>query len=157
MIYSVFAGAGKTSLAKKYPEKIVDAESSYFQWLDNDKTKTETNKGQLAQKNPLWPQNYIEYIIEQSQSKNVLIAAQPIVLDILDKKQIEYVTVSPSANQKQEYINRYIERGNQESFINLMSNNFELFINSMSSRNNKQHIELKKDEFLSTIFKPNML
>lgn len=68
MIYSAFPGTGKTFASSKNTS-IIDAESSNFQWLDAAGDTNETTKGALKIKNPAWPQNYIEYIIEKSKKQ----------------------------------------------------------------------------------------
>lgn len=150
MIYSAFPGTGKTFASSKNAS-IIDAESSNFQWLDAAGDTNETTKGALKIKNPAWPQNYIEYIIEKSKNNTVLIASQPAVLDALDDANIAYTTVAPSISDKQTYLQRYAKRGNNESFINLMSKNFDNFIKDLNSHVNAQHITLKPTEFLIDI------
>lgn len=150
MIYSAFPGTGKTFASSKNTS-IIDAESSNFQWLDAAGDTNETTKGALKIKNPAWPQNYIEYIIEKSKNNTVLIASQPAVLNALDEANVTYTTVAPLASDKQIYLQRYKKRGNNESFINMMSKNFNNFIEDLHSHTKAHHVTLKTTEYLIDI------
>lgn len=156
MIYSVFPGSGKTTVAKKYPQIVYDAESSNFQWLDSKQNTSEQTKGVLKEKNPEWPQNYINFIKQHTENHIVLIAAQPAILNKLDDLHIQYMTVAPTTDQKQIYIDRYKSRGNNEKFIKLMFDNFDQFIFDMKSHKNAKHVSLKKDQYLSSLFQANI-
>lgn len=150
MIYSAFPGTGKTFASSK-STTIIDAESSNFQWLDATGGTNESTKGTLKIKNPDWPQNYIEYIIEKSKTNTVLIASQPAVLNALDNANVAYTTVAPLSSDKQIYLQRYKKRGNNESFISLMSDNFDNFIKDLHSHTKAHHITLKTTEYLVDI------
>lgn len=150
MIYSAFPGTGKTFAANQHAT-VIDAESSNFQWLDANGGTNEDQKGNLTKKNPNWPENYVNYIIEKSQNNDVLIASQPIVLDLLDQKNINYSTVSPSPQDKSIYLNRYEKRGNKQTFIDLMSKNFDSFIEQLNKRSAVNHITLKNNQYLNDI------
>ncbi len=150
MIYAAFPGTGKT-FATKNNTDLVDAESSNFQWLDATGGTNESAKGNLKQKNPEWPQNYIDFIITQSKTHDVLTACHPIVLDALDEANVPYATVAPSPDEKDEYLQRYENRGNNELFLDLMNKNFEKFIEDMHSHQNAMHIILKKGQYITNL------
>lgn len=150
MIYSAFPGTGKTFASSK-DASIIDAESSNFQWLDATGGTNESSKGALKTKNPEWPQNYINYIIEKSKNNTVLIASQPVVLNALDEANVAYTTVAPLVSDKQTYLQRYEKRGNNELFVNLMSKNFDNFIEDLHSHTKAHHITLKTTEYLIDI------
>ena len=65
---------------------------------------------------------------------------------------IEYTIVLPSLDMKEEMINRYLSRGNQESFVNLLKTNYEKFVEDLSIDSNEK-IVLKHGEYLSDIVK----
>lgn len=154
MIYSGFAGIGKT-YATTHSKNTIDLESSQYQWLHAKNKSIESNKSQYSTKNPKWPKNYIEAIIEaNTQGQNVLISAQPEVLELLAENNIEFITVTPDIKDKNFYIQRYINRGNPSKFIEIMSKNFETFITDMdNNKNAKKHIKLKHNSFLNDILK----
>lgn len=153
MIYSGFAGVGKTYAAETHPD-IVDLESSQYQWV-NAKTKTiEANKSQYSAKNPAWPGNYVDDIVKTAKSgKHVLISAQPELLEVLAKNDIPFITVTPDVGDKEAYIQRYIDRGNPKKFIDMMTNHFEEYIDDMDKNFDAiAHIKLHRFAFISSIF-----
>lgn len=137
-VYSVFAGLGKTTLAKQN-DSFIDLESSDFQWIGKSTEKTKEGlKGTDRVFNPKFPENYIQAIKEfLEDGKNVLISAQPKVLDLVEKEKLPLITVYPLNTEKckRELLQRYADRGNPEPFIKLMESNFENFVTDMESRN----------------------
>lgn len=53
---------------------------------------------------------------------------------------------------KEEMINRYLSRGNQENFVNLLKTNYEKFVEDLAMDPNEK-IVLKHGEYLSDIVK----
>ena len=72
IIISGFAGIGKTTISKKYKNRIIDLESSDFKWVYGDETTAnmskESRKGvQNRVLIPEWPRNYMEAIIKATE------------------------------------------------------------------------------------------
>jgi hypothetical protein len=153
MIYSGFAGIGKTYAAKTN-KNVIDLESSQYQWQNADSKSIESAKGNYTKKNPNWPKNYINEIITKNNQKYiVLISAQPIILHELEKKKIEFNTVTPEIDDKEIYLDRYKNRGNSKEFVSLMSKNFERFVNDLdTNKAAKKHIKLHTNKFISGLF-----
>lgn len=154
MIYSVFPGLGKSYTARvTMAGKAIDAESSKFQWLDYDHHNEEKNKGKLKNKNPEWPENYIEFIKEQNtKDQIVLISAQPEILNKLGQQGIPFKTITPDVSTKNQIMERYEIRGNNKHFINMMSSNFEKFITSMDTNAYaSDHLKLKENHRLADL------
>lgn len=133
MIYSCFAGTGKTILASFTGYQDID--SADYQWLWTPEQLTLTTEERKLEtdrvKNPDFPSNYVEVIMEADKQGDVLISAHPEVLDALAEKEVKFVTVAPYPSLKEEFIQRYIERGDSEDFIQLMEEHFEEFSDSM--------------------------
>lgn len=154
MIYSVFPGLGKSYTARvTMAGKAIDAESSKFQWLDYEPHNEEKNKGKLKNKNPKWPENYIEFIKEQNtKDQIVLISAQPEILNALGKQCIPFKTITPDVSTKEQIMARYETRGNNKEFINIMSSNFEKVITSMDTNPYaSDHLKLKENHRLADV------
>ncbi len=154
MIYSVFPGLGKSYTARvTMAGKVIDAESSKFQWLDYQSHNEEKNKGKLKNKNPEWPENYINFITSQNtENKIVLISAQPEILNALGKQSIPFKTITPDVSSKDRIMARYETRGNNKEFINMMSSNFEKFITSMDTNTYaSDHLKLKENHRLADL------
>lgn len=138
VIISGFPGIGKSELFKIYGEsKVSDSDSSKFP-KDN------------------FPANYISHIkdlITNSNKKYILISSHKVVRDALIAENIPFFLVYPNENCKDDYINRYIRRGSPEAFVNLLSNNFNTFVQECKTTNSPltTHIELSEGQYLSDV------
>lgn len=152
-IISAFPGIGKTTLVQTN-KNYVDLESSDYKWIDIDKTLSiEECKGIAKTINPDFPENYIKKIIELTDMGfNVLISSHKEVREALQAQGIKYTIVLPSLDMKEEMINRYLSRGNQESFVNLPKTNYEKFIEDLSMDPNEK-VVLKSGQYLSDLVK----
>lgn len=148
MIVSAFAGVGKTTLARKYNKDVIDLESGNFKWLEND--GTEASKGSRRMQNPKYPINYLEAIKKSnSKYKVVLISQHEAIRKCLDAIKLDYILVYPDKNMKEEFIDRYRQRGNSENFINLISKEWDNWIDALDCIQNHQKIVLQKGQYLS--------
>ena len=136
-IISGFPGIGKTTLSKKYPNEVIDMESSKYKWIHLD-NKTASLDPELIKGtenriiNPNWPNNYLNDILSNIQQyKYVLISQGDDIRNILDENQIDYMIAFPSTECKSEYLERYKSRGNNEKFISLIEENFDSWINKL--------------------------
>ena len=152
-IISAFPGIGKTTLVQ-INKNYIDLESSDYKWIDIDKTlPIEERKGTAKTINPDFPNNYIKKINELTgMGFNVLISSHKEVREALQAQGIEYTIILPSLDMKEEMINRYLSRGNQESFVNLLKTNYEKFVEDLSMDTNKK-IVLKSGQYLSDLVK----
>lgn len=150
MIVSAFAGVGKTTLAQEYKDDVIDLESGNFKWLNNE--NTESSKGTNRVQNPRYPINYLEAIKSaNSKYKVVLVSQHEILRKCLDAVKLDYVLIYPDKSLKDEYIERYRARGNNDGFINLVSNKWDSWIHNLDNINNHNKIVLQSGQFLSDI------
>lgn len=148
MIVSAFAGVGKTTLAQMYKEDVIDLESGNFKWLDND--GTENLKGNKKIPNPKYPINYLEAIKKaNSQYKVVLISQHDVIRKCLDAVKLDYIVVYPEIGLKEEFIERYKLRDNNDNFINLISSKWENWISDLNLIQNHKKIVINKGQYLS--------
>lgn len=148
MIVSAFAGVGKTTLAQKYGKDVIDLESGDFRWLNND--GTEQSKGSQRVQNPRFPINYLEAIKAANQKyKVVLISQHEVIRKCLDAVKLDYILAYPDMSMKEEFIERYRKRGNNENFIRLISTEWEKWIQALDSVQTHSKIVLQKGQYLS--------
>ena len=151
IIISGFAGIGKTTLQKKYPN-VIDLESSDFKWIyDDEDTKQmdkEKRKGVANRiQNPEWPLNYVKEIMQKVNEYDIVLTSQDFDLrQCLRDNICEYYACFPTKECKEEYIKRYTDRGNNEKFITLVSQNFESWIDALMSEEKK--IIMEPGEYL---------
>lgn len=117
-IISAFPGTGKTTYHNKYKETTLDSDSSSFSWVvDVDGNKT---------RNPEFPSNYISHIKENiGQYEYIFVSSHKEVRDALLDSCLFFYLVFPDSSMKEEFIERYRSRGNDEKFIDLVSNKWD--------------------------------
>lgn len=148
-IIAGFPGVGKSIAAESKDWMFLDMESSDYHWI----ASTDDNK--IC--NPNWPNNYVDAILEAARNTGttyiyILISTHNEVLAELDRRKIYYTAVLPKS--KDIYIQRYKDRGNNESFIQKLEEKFEIFIQSVESTN--VFGIYYTDDFLLNIFAPDI-
>lgn len=131
-VVSGFPGIGKSALVRANGI-FLDSDSSTF-----DKTQ--------------FPQNYITHIKGAIEDNKVIFASchEP-VRDALVAEGISFILVYPDISLKDEYIERYKQRGSPEAFITFISNNWENFINALDAQTGCAKVKLASGEYLSDI------
>ena len=111
MIISAFPGMGKSYAFGKYGEDICsDSDSSKFDKSD-------------------FPNNYITHIKSLiGKKKYIFVSSHKVVRDALKEENIPYTLVFPTVERKEEFLSNYKKRGNTESFIKLLEDNFEQWV-----------------------------
>jgi len=140
MIISAFPGTGKTSYCNLYSDYIPDIFAS-----DSDSSNFDKSE---------FPRNYIEHIKQKKEQGyyRIFVSSHKEVRDALVENGLEFTLVYPKKELKDEYIKRYKERGSSEDFINLISENWENWIDELQSQKGCRHIQLETNQFLSNVF-----
>jgi len=152
MIIAGFAGIGKTYLSKKY-KNVIDLESSDYKWIYDEEIKDkEKRKGITDRKfNLCWPDNYIDDIVKNEKKYDIVLISQSIdVLAELRIMKIPFLVAIPKLENKQEYIKRCKDRGNNETFITFIDNYYEHLITKLMKRNDHK-IVLEYGEYLEDV------
>jgi hypothetical protein len=119
-IISAFPGTGKSYYHNKYPDITLDSDSSNFSWVKDE------NGNNTKKRNPNFPQNYIEHIKENiGKYKYIFVSSHKEVRDALLDNCIFFYIVYPDDRRKEEFIQRYRDRGNHENFITLVDENWD--------------------------------
>lgn len=136
IVVAAFPGCGKSHLFRSSKDKIVlDSDSSLF-----DKA--------------YFPNNYIKHIQENiGVADIILVSSHKVVRDALVDNNIDFVLVYPNIKSKDEYIQRYIQRKSPQGFIDLISSNWDNWINECKTQKGCGKIELKENQYLSDWFK----
>jgi hypothetical protein len=139
MLVAAFPGTGKSH----YCNADVDYMPQGFA-TDSDSSKFDKAK---------FPENYIEHIKQKILEgyARVFISSHKDVRDALVLHNLPFVLIYPSKELKQEYIERYKQRGNNEKFIQLVSDNWENWIDDCKVQTGCFHIELKSGQFVANV------
>ena len=120
-IISAFPGTGKSVYHKNHPTTTLDSDSSNFSWVEVDGVKL---------RNPQFPANYIEHIKENiGKYEFIFVSSHAEVRNALKDNCIFFYWITPVPERKEEFIQRYKDRGNQEGFIKLLEGNWEKWMN----------------------------
>lgn len=132
-----FPGVGKSTYVKDFKkengDKILDSDSSKFDKKD-------------------FPNNYIKHIKETiKEGKTILASSHDVVRNALIKEKIPFTLVYPDKKCKDEYLKRYEKRGSPESFIKLLSDNWDNWIDQCDAIDSKiiTKVKLNCKEFIS--------
>ena len=133
LLCSCFPAVGKSHLYAYSELKILDSDSSKF-----DKTFS--------------PQNYIQHIKANLGKVDILlISSHDIIRDALIKEGLEFTLVYPNIDLKHEYIERCKQRGSNETFIKLISDNWDEWITQLQNQEACKKIELSAGQYLSDV------
>lgn len=151
LVISAFPGTGKSKYFNDWKkglhtnkELVLDSDSSLFKWIGDPKDKV---------LNPEFPKNYINRIKDNIGKADIIfVSTHEEVRDALDDANLMYILVYPknTSEIKEEYIKRYINRGNDKQFIDFISNNWNDFLIKLR-QSDKCAIELNTNEYISDI------
>jgi len=134
LVVSAFPGCGKSHLFRnKGDKKILDSDSSTF-----DKSQ--------------FPENYIKHIKSNIGDVDIiLVSSHKEVRDALVDKGIKFTLVYPNMDIKDEYIQRYIDRGNDGKFVELLKQNWENWVEELNQQSGCEKIKLDSGQYLSDV------
>jgi hypothetical protein len=122
-----FPGVGKTTVANNR-RNILDAESSAFSWIFNPK-ETDARK-----RNPAFPHNYVAFLLENAGEYDyILSSSHSAVRDDLKAVGAPYIIVAPRRELKNEYLVRYLRRGSDIEFIELLNEKWDEFLTDIEN------------------------
>jgi len=133
-LISAFPGCGKSHLFRnKGTRTILDSDSSKF------------NKD-------YFPENYMQHIKNNmGKADIILISSHDVVRDALVENELPFTLVYPDRSIKEEYIQRYKDRGNEDSFVKLLQENWDNWMDGMENQKGCDHIKLQKGQYLSDV------
>lgn len=133
VIISGFPGIGKSALCHLKGLVCSDSDSSQF-------PKDE------------FPGNYIAHIREIAPKNDVtLVSSHFEVRDELEEQGFNFVLVYPTADQKDDYMLRYLNRGSPKAFLDLMYANWDKFLESCAKQQGCLHVVLQPGQYLSDV------
>ena len=162
MIIAAYAGTGKTTFAEKFAD-VIDIPSMPYRWIfpvltsdekEENSKELEGEKGACYHlENPFWPENYVAEILRAEQNyKYVIIPTIMSVVDILVRDYARKVVLCyPDVSLREEYRERYIRRGNSESFLELFVDGWEDFLAPIAEFQGATPLVMKSGEYLTDL------
>lgn len=148
VIISGFPGVGKSYLFNNTDLKVLDSDSSQFSWVKDEKGNN------TKERHPEFPNNYIRHIKENIGKVDIImVSSHDIVRKALKDSNIQYYLAYPCIDLKDEYIERYKQRGNDEKFISFISENWDKFITDVENEEFPKKVKLYKEEYLGKLIK----
>lgn len=165
MIIAGFSGVGKTTFANTH-QNVIDLHVMPYKYTNLNEVNKNYNDESIKAApelilNPDWRYNYYDKLISLYKSepnKIIVIPTDIQIMNWLECDEIPFTLVFPSYDLKEEYRNRYLERGNTEAFIDIFINNWDYWIGMFKLQKGCKKIELKTNEYLSDVisFKGDM-
>ena len=118
-----------------------------FTSLDSDSSQFSKEKD--------FPDNYIKHIKDHIGTVDVIfVSTHAVVREALVKNKIEFTLVYPDRSLKQEFSDRFIWRRNTKTFIELLNDNWDRWIDEMEAQESCEKIILQSSEYLSDKISP---
>lgn len=136
----------KTYFFEQHPEETIDSDSSFFSWI--------IREDGLKIRNPDFPNNYIQHIKEQlGKYKFIFVSSHYSVRKALEENELKYTLIYPDKSLKDEWVERFKNRGNDSQFISFISDNWESFIEEIEKELFPTKIKMTGNEYLSDLLK----
>jgi hypothetical protein len=153
MIIAAYAGCGKSTFAKMNTEALDFHCIPYKYFIDDKNDRGEAGKADPDNEmRPEWPYNYVSAIKKLMDNyEYILIPSDFRVLALLEQEQLPYTLVYPHRDAKEEYLKRYIDRGNTENFLSIFYEHWDWFIDHLEADSYGKQIMLQSHQFLSDV------
>lgn len=135
-ILSGFPGIGKTHYARIYHGMVTDLDSRKHRWG--------------------FPERYIKLILEYATIHNgtLLVSTHEKVLDALVDNGIPFKLVFPALSLKEEYLERYRQRGDDPQLLESLDKNWSRYLYQCQNRTGCEKIVLKSGQVLADVDTP---
>lgn len=144
-VIAAFPGTGKTHYFQNH-SNCLDSDSSDYSWIKDLEGKN------TKERNPDFPNNYIKHIEDNLEKVEfIFVSSHDVVRDALVASGIEFTFIYPNIDLKDEYLERFKQRGSPEGFINLLDKNWNDWIDTCKFQSNCKHIELESNQFISDV------
>lgn len=158
MIIAAYAGTGKSTFAAQV-ENTVDLPIMPYRWIlpptDKAPAELEGEKGALYRlPDPRFPLNYLAEILKAEKSYEfVLIPTNAEVIRHLQEDYGRKVLICcPEDACREEYRERFVARGNSESFLELFIDGWDNFLNPIRENRQGVHISMGPGEYLTDLY-----
>ena len=151
MIIAAYAGCGKTTFVNKIWDSI-DLVCVPYKYDMKSEPCYDAEKGKANfgyDMNTNWPRNYISAILTAYHRYRYVVipTIMPVLLE-LQRFMIPYILCFPDRTLKEEYRQRFRERGNTAEFEHIFVDGWDNYIDMFEADEYGKHIKLNSDEHL---------
>lgn len=128
LIICGFPGVGKSTAAQKMYRDVIDVESSGFRW------KRDEDGFPTRNENENWVSDYVDYIEDLASKYGysyVFVSTHKKVREELENRRIPYIVVVPNKELRDDYLLRYLRRGDKLSFIETVYHNWCVWLDEI--------------------------
>ena len=126
-----FPGMGKSSIRSDL--NVVDADCERFKYIFPDGAPSDLHKAEGwsgVLRNDSYPDNYLNFI-KSVDADVVLLNCHISLLEHLDREKV--LLIYPSLSLRKEYLARYVQRGDSESYIQHMGDSYSDMIRTLQT------------------------
>lgn len=133
MLISGFPGVGKTRASQTF-KAMVDLDN--IQYMNREK----------------YPYCYIYDAVQLSKQGYIVLMSQELeIVELISLSGEEYMIVCPDISLKNEYMIRYLKRGNINSWIDAVMKNWETHLNELKTYPKENIVVLQSGQYLSDV------
>lgn len=158
MIISAYAGTGKSTFALQV-ERAVDLTVMPYKWIlpsaEKKSAELEGEKGAFYHlPNPLYPENYIIDILRAEREYDYVLipTAVEVICSLQERYGRKVLLCYPGDECRGEYRERFIARGNSESFLSLFSDGWNHFLDPVKENQLGVHIVMNPGQYLTDLW-----
>jgi len=155
LIIAAHSGTGKSTLCKMYPNLFTDFTCAKYKYIvPNDfiSTDDESLKASFLHEFRLhWQYDYVGAIMRSLGRKILVIPSERKVLELLEFEGIRYTLCYPERLAKDIYRQRYIDRGNNENFLEVFVDDWDRWIDCLEDTPADTRIVMQPQQYLSDV------
>lgn len=132
-IISAFPGTGKSFYHKNNPKTTIDSDSSEFSWITIEEwDHMKGYVGSRKERNPDFPGNYIQHIKDCiGKYEFIFVSTHKEVRKALLDNCLFFYLIYPNKNQRDLYLQRFVDRGSPMEFVHMIDTNWNAWIKEL--------------------------
>lgn len=157
LIICGFPGVGKSAASNKC-QQAIDCESTRFHTASAQEEITYFAEGKeyVSEVKNDWVSPYVDFIVQEATEKSgcyILASCHSLVRKELQRRKVPFICVIPSEELRDEYLARYVKRGDSAQFISKINKYWYKWLNEFDSNycTEVPVIRLKDGQVLSDI------
>ncbi len=162
MIVAAYAGTGKSEFCKRYPSEAIDLICMPYKYINFYEVANELSDEEDIKANmdlvlrPNWENDYydeLKRLNNKYPEKLIIIPTIKSIMSRLKEDDIPYTVVYPNRDCKEEYRQRYINRGNNQSFLDVFIEGWDVMLDGLDCLGGVV-IEIEEGQYLTDVIQP---